>query len=115
MAFEIVMPRLGWNMESGALAAWRKQDGDPVQAGEILFEVESDKAIQEVEALESGILRIPPGSPALHEIVPVGALLAYLLRPGEPLPFAAAPGAQKLQKDSPPSQAALSSSPPYQG
>ena len=64
MAFEVTMPRLGWNMEEGALATWRKQDGDSVESGEILFEVESDKAVQEVEALESGILRIPPDSPA---------------------------------------------------
>jgi pyruvate dehydrogenase E2 component (dihydrolipoamide acetyltransferase) len=86
MAFEVVMPRLGWNMEEGALAGWRKQDGDQVTAGEILFEVESDKAIQEVEALESGILRIPADSPAKGKVVPVGTLLAYLLKAGEAIP-----------------------------
>ena len=50
MAYEVVMPRLGWNMESGSLAEWLKRDGERVEAGEILFTVESDKAIQEVEA-----------------------------------------------------------------
>ena len=80
--YEVVMPRLGWNMEMGALAGWRKNNGDPVKAGEILFEVESDKAVQEVEALDSGTLRIPPDSPELHEVVPVGTLLAYLDKPG---------------------------------
>jgi pyruvate dehydrogenase E2 component (dihydrolipoamide acetyltransferase) len=89
MAFEVVMPRLGWNMESGSLAEWLKADGEHVEAGELLFSVESDKAIQEVEALESGILRIPPGSPAPGQEVPVGALLAYLVAPGEEMPSSA--------------------------
>ncbi len=86
MAFEIVMPRLGWTMESGSVAEWHKQDGDFVQAGDILFSVEAEKALQEVEAFESGILRIPPNSPALGETVPVGTLLGYLVAPGEPTP-----------------------------
>jgi len=86
MAFEVVMPRLGWNMEQGAVVGWRKKDGDSVTAGEILFEVESDKAVQEVEALESGLLRIPPQSPPLGTQVPVGTLLAWLVKPGEDMP-----------------------------
>ena len=89
MAIEVVMPRLGWNMEVGALAGWRKKDGDAVEAGEILFEVESDKAVQEVEAFDSGILRLPPDSPPPGKQVPVGTLLAYLVGPGEPVPFEA--------------------------
>jgi pyruvate dehydrogenase E2 component (dihydrolipoamide acetyltransferase) len=89
MAFEVFMPRLGWNMETGSLAEWIKKDGDYVEAGEILFTVESDKAIQEVEALESGILRILPDSPPPGKEVPVGTLLAYLLKQGEPVPFEA--------------------------
>ena len=91
MPFEVVMPRLGWNMEKGILVQWHKRDGEFVQAGEILFTVEADKANQEVEALESGVLRIPPGSPALGSEAPVGTLLAYLLQPGEAEPGKAAP------------------------
>ena len=87
MPFEVVMPRLGWNMETGALAEWRKRDGEYVEAGEILFAVESDKAIQEVEALESGILRIPADSPQPGLQVPVGTLLAYLVKSGESVPL----------------------------
>lgn len=86
MAFEIVMPRLGWTMESGSLAEWHKQDGTFVQVGDILFSVEAEKAVQEVEAFESGILRIPPDSPAPGTQVPVGTLLGYLVAPGEPTP-----------------------------
>ncbi len=90
MAFEVVLPRLGWSMETGKLGEWLKKDGERVQAGDALFTVEGDKAVQEVEALESGILRIPPNSPPPGKELPVGARLAYLLADGEPLPFAPA-------------------------
>jgi pyruvate dehydrogenase E2 component (dihydrolipoamide acetyltransferase) len=86
MPYEVVMPRLGWNMEKGSLGGWLKQDGDPVEMGEIIFTVEGDKATQEVEALESGILCIPQDSPPPNVEVPVGTLLAYILQPGESLP-----------------------------
>jgi pyruvate dehydrogenase E2 component (dihydrolipoamide acetyltransferase) len=86
MAFEVVLPRLGWNMEEGTLTGWRKKDGETVRVGEILFEVESDKAVQEVEALESGVLRIPADSPAPGTTIPVGTVIAYLVQPGEQMP-----------------------------
>jgi pyruvate dehydrogenase E2 component (dihydrolipoyllysine-residue acetyltransferase) len=91
MAFEVVLPRLGWNMEEGTLTGWRKHDGDSVKAGEVLFEVESDKAVQEVEALESGVLRIPDDSPAPGTTVTVGTVIAYLVQPGEQMPSKSAP------------------------
>lgn len=83
MSFEVVMPRLGWSMEKGTLVKWLKQDGEDVQAGEALFVVEADKASQEVEALESGVLRIPASSPPPGSEMPVGTLLGYILQPGE--------------------------------
>ena len=86
MPFEVVLPRLGWNMEVGSLGGWLKQDGDHVEMGEIIFTVEGDKATQEVEALESGILRIPGDSPPPGLELPVGTLLAYILQPDESLP-----------------------------
>jgi pyruvate dehydrogenase E2 component (dihydrolipoamide acetyltransferase) len=87
MATEIVMPRLGWTMEEGVLVEWLKKDGDTVHVGDQLFSVESDKALNEVEAFEEGILRIPPDSPAIGTTIPVGGLLAYLVQPGEAIPF----------------------------
>jgi pyruvate dehydrogenase E2 component (dihydrolipoamide acetyltransferase) len=87
MAVEIVMPRFGWTMEEGLLAEWTKHDGEAVTAGEVLFTVESDKALNEVESFESGVLRIPPGSPPPGSVVKVGALLAYIVQPGEAAPF----------------------------
>ena len=86
MAIEIVMPRLGWTMEEGVLVEWLKQDGDSVSVGDMIFTVESDKALNEVEAFEEGILRIPPNSPSPGTTVAVGGLLAYLVQPGEAIP-----------------------------
>ena len=91
MAIELVMPRLGWTMEEGTLVEWLKQDGDQIEVGDMVFAVESDKALNEVEALDAGILRIPPNSPAPGSVLKVGTLLAYLLEPGEEMPTAAAP------------------------
>lgn len=86
MASEVVMPRLGWTMEVGRVVEWLKGDGEAVEAGEFLFSVESDKAITEVEALDSGILRIPP-DPQVGIELPVGAVLAYIAVPGEEVVF----------------------------
>ncbi len=88
MVNEVVMPRLGWTMEAGTIVQWLKQDGESVQAGESLLEVEGDKAITEVEALDSGILRISPDAPQIGVEVPVGTVLAYLVPAGAQVPFA---------------------------
>lgn len=87
MAIEIVMPRLGWTMEEGTLVEWIKHDGDAVQPGDIMFTVESDKTLNEVESFEEGIFRIPPDSDVLGKTFPVGTLLAYIVKPGEAPPF----------------------------
>jgi pyruvate dehydrogenase E2 component (dihydrolipoamide acetyltransferase) len=87
MAIEVLVPRLGWTMEEGVFVRWLKNDGESVQQGDLLFELEGDKALTEVESMDAGILRIPPDSPALGSTVPVGALLAYIVAPGEHAPF----------------------------
>lgn len=89
MAFEIVVPRLGWSMDEGTFAEWLKQDGDTVDAGDMLFVLESEKAAQEVESFDSGILRILPGAPEPGDRVEVGQLLGYLCAPDESIPVAA--------------------------
>ena len=58
MAIPITIPRLGWNMEEGIFLGWLKQDGDTVRAGEMLFRLESEKAAEENECHDAGILRI---------------------------------------------------------
>jgi pyruvate dehydrogenase E2 component (dihydrolipoamide acetyltransferase) len=88
MAIEIKVPRLGWSMEEGTFVEWLKRDGQTVRAGEPLFAIEGDKAIQEVEAIGSGILRIAPDAPENGEIVKVGTTLAFLTEADEAAPFA---------------------------
>ena len=81
MPVEIVMPKLGLTMTEGLIVEWRKKEGDPVTKGDILFVLETEKVTYEVEAPEDGTI----GKILVkeQETVPVGALVAYLLRPGE--------------------------------
>jgi nucleoside-diphosphate-sugar epimerase len=83
MPIEIIVPRLGWSMEEGAFVAWLKQDGELVQAGDLLFSIEGDKAIQEIESIDSGVLRIAPHAPQPGGTVRVGDVLGHLVLPGE--------------------------------
>jgi pyruvate dehydrogenase E2 component (dihydrolipoamide acetyltransferase) len=83
MPIEITIPRLGWSMEEGIFVGWHKQNGDAVRPGDVLFSLEGDKAIQEVECLDSGILRIPPTAPAPGAMVRVGAVIGFIDRSGE--------------------------------
>jgi pyruvate dehydrogenase E2 component (dihydrolipoamide acetyltransferase) len=83
MAFEITLPRLGWDMEEGVLSSWLKKEDDYVNAGDLLFAVEGDKAIQEIEALDSGYLKFIPGGPQLGDKLPVGTLIGYLVDESE--------------------------------
>ncbi|MCH2125667.1 MAG: 2-oxo acid dehydrogenase subunit E2 [Pirellulaceae bacterium] len=87
MAYDIVVPRLGWSMDEGTFAEWLKQDGDQVNAGDMLFILEGEKAAQEIESFDSGILRIPPQGPQPGDTVAVGQLLGYLVEEGEEPPF----------------------------
>src|SRR5262245_4392006 len=89
MPHEIVIPRLGWSMEEGTFVRWLKDDGDSVRAGEALFELEGDKAIQEIEAIDSGTLRIAADAPPPGATVLVGALIGHLLADGEEIPVTA--------------------------
>ena len=83
MPLPITVPRLGWSMDEGTFVGWLKKDGEAVKTGEPLFTLEGDKASQEVEATESGILRIPPEAPKAGATVTVGAVLGYLLGEAE--------------------------------
>ena len=63
MAIAITIPRLGWNMEQGVFVGWLKQDGETIRAGDPLFTLEGEKATQDIEASDPGILRIPATTP----------------------------------------------------
>jgi pyruvate dehydrogenase E2 component (dihydrolipoamide acetyltransferase) len=78
---KVVMPKLSEQMETGKIIKWLKQEGDRVQSGDILAEVETDKADVEMEAFGSGLLRkilVPAGNAA-----PVGTLIGVIAEPGE--------------------------------
>ncbi|WZP00206.1 dihydrolipoamide acetyltransferase family protein [Isosphaeraceae bacterium EP7] len=96
MPTAITVPRLGWNMEEGVFAGWLKRDGDPVREGEPLFSLEGDKSTQDVESIDPGTLNIPPDAPAVGDKVLVGAILGYLLTPGEAAP-AASPASRPVR------------------
>jgi pyruvate dehydrogenase E2 component (dihydrolipoamide acetyltransferase) len=86
MAFEITIPRLGWSMEEGTFVRWLKQDGDVVLPGDALFELEGEKAAQDIEAVDGGILRIPSTSPKPGTVVAVGAVIGFLVAENEAVP-----------------------------
>ncbi|HEY9213102.1 MAG TPA: biotin/lipoyl-containing protein, partial [Ancylobacter sp.] len=105
MSIEILMPALSPTMEKGNLAKWLKKEGDKVAPGDVIAEIETDKATMEVEAIDEGTLAkilVPEGT----QDVPVNQLIAVLAVAGEdvkavaaaggaaPTPKAAAPAAE---------------------
>jgi pyruvate dehydrogenase E2 component (dihydrolipoamide acetyltransferase) len=79
---EIIMPRLSDTMEEGTIVAWRKQPGDQVERGDVLAEIETDKATMDLEAFDEGLLdRIEVEA---RQTVPIGTVIARLRSPGEP-------------------------------
>jgi pyruvate dehydrogenase E2 component (dihydrolipoamide acetyltransferase) len=81
MAFSVVMPALEMAQETGKLIAWRKKEGEPVIKGEPLLEIETDKAVLEVEAPADGILAGIKASAGAD--IPVGQTIAWIVAPGE--------------------------------
>jgi pyruvate dehydrogenase E2 component (dihydrolipoamide acetyltransferase) len=85
MAFSVVMPALEMAQETGKLIAWRKKEGDRVTKGEPLLEIETDKAVVEVEAPADGILAGIKASEGSD--IPVGQTIAWIVAPGETPPI----------------------------
>jgi len=88
MAISVVMPALEMAQDSGKLVSWLKQEGESVRKGELLLEVETDKAVVEVEAAADGILAGITAKPG--DVVHVGHTIAWLVKPGESVPAAVA-------------------------
>jgi len=91
MAQEIIIPRLGWSMEEGTFVAWLKSEGDFVKRGDALFELEGEKATQEIEAVDEGVLRIPLTGPKPGSVHKVGAIIGYLVGANDSIPALANP------------------------
>jgi pyruvate dehydrogenase E2 component (dihydrolipoamide acetyltransferase) len=109
MASQVIMPKMSETMEEGVVVKWLKREGEPVQAGEALAEIETDKAVLELEAQTPGVLRkilVQEDSK-----VPVGQLIAVIGTAGEDIaPLVSGPA---VSSDTPaPVQAAASFSPP---
>lgn len=84
MAIEVTMPQMGADMTEGTLLKWVKQVGDSVQRGEVIAEIETDKATIELEAYESGtLIRLVAQE---GDVVPVGDVIALLGEPSEAAP-----------------------------
>jgi pyruvate dehydrogenase E2 component (dihydrolipoamide acetyltransferase) len=84
MAFSVVMPALEMAQETGKLLAWRKKEGDQVRKGEPLLEIETDKAVVELEAPADGILAGIKAEAGAD--IPVGQTIAWIVAPGESVP-----------------------------
>src|SRR3954467_4228576 len=100
VASEVKLPRLGQGMEAGTIVKWLKSEGDPVEKGDPLYELDTDKVTQEVEAEASGVLlriAIAEGE------VPVGQTIAFIGEEGEQAPEPAsdngASAAQTVDED----------------
>ena len=84
MAISVVMPALEMAQETGKLLAWRKKEGERTVKGEPLLEIETDKAVVEVEATADGILAGIKSREG--DVVPVGAVIAWIVQAGEAVP-----------------------------
>ena len=91
MATEVKLPRLGQGMEAGTIVKWLKAEGEPVKKGEPLYELDTDKVTQEVEAEAEGVLlkiAVQQGE------VPVGRTIALIGKAGEEVALSEAPAAE---------------------
>lgn len=92
---EVIMPKMGDGMEEGTLVEWLKQDGDQVKSGEVIGNIQTDKATLEMEAPGTGTLTgmlLQAG-----QTVPVGTPIAAILKAGESLPAGWGEGAKPAQ------------------
>src|SRR2546428_9201346 len=102
MATNILMPALSPTMEQGRLAKWLKKEGDAVRSGDVLAEIETDKATMEVESVDDGTLAkilVPGGT----DNVAVNTPIAVIAEKGEALvPPAPASVAERVARAAPP-------------
>ncbi len=108
MATEIILPKLGQTMESAAIVRWLVAEGDQVEKGQPILEIETDKAVLEVESLARGtMLKIIAQPGETHEVLDV---LGYIGEPGESIPEA--PPKRKVEKpEEKPAKPALTKAP----
>src|SRR5215470_15445303 len=109
MATSVVMPALEMAQETGKIVSWLKKEGEAISKGEPLLEVETDKAVVEVEATADGVLAGVKSREG--DVVPVGVTIAWIVAPGEEPPAdtsSSAPSARKITEPVPTPQPASS-------
>ena len=104
MAFSVVMPALEMAQETGKLVAWRKAEGERVAKGEPLLEIETDKAVLEVESPADGVLAGVKAQAG--DVVPVGKTIAWIVRPGEVPPSEVVSSGSQIHSVAAPANAA---------
>jgi pyruvate dehydrogenase E2 component (dihydrolipoamide acetyltransferase) len=110
MPINILMPALSPTMEKGNLAKWLKKEGDKVKSGDVIAEIETDKATMEVEAVDEGTIAkilVPEGT----QDVAVNDVIAVLAGDGEDVKAAGAAAASAPPKSAPPAQAPAAAKP----
>jgi pyruvate dehydrogenase E2 component (dihydrolipoyllysine-residue acetyltransferase) len=104
MAHSIVMPALEMAQETGKLLSWRKKEGDAIAKGEPLLDVETDKAVVEIESPADGLLAGVKAQAG--DVIPVGQTIAWIVNPGEKPPEEEVASASGRRMDSKPAPAA---------
>ena len=110
MISKVVLAKLSPTMEEGTIVKWNKKEGDPVKQGDVLAEIETDKANMEMEALGSGVLRkilVPAGGKA-----PVGSLIGVIADANEDISKALAAASTPARPAAPPAAAPQPAAPP---
>jgi len=112
MPTEIILPKLGQTMEEGVIVEWLKKEGDPVARGDVLFQVESDKAVLEVESKTKGVLLKILVDKGVK--VPVLTVVGLIGEPGEEIPSSTGGAAAQPTEApaSPPAEPALATAQP---
>jgi pyruvate dehydrogenase E2 component (dihydrolipoamide acetyltransferase) len=111
MPIKILMPALSPTMTKGTLAKWHKKEGDAILAGDLMLEIETDKATMEVEAVDEGVLGKIIVLDGTHDVA-VNAIIGFILEEGETvdsidISTVTIPGAKKEEKLATPIQAVL--------
>ena len=113
MAITVLMPRMGYDMQEARVVQWLKAEGDHVNMGEDIAEIETDKAIVPMPSVGTGTLLRQMA--AEGDVVPVGQILAVIGQPGEEIPpellVSAAPAAAAAPEPAPPSPATTNATP----
>src|SRR6187200_247721 len=109
MPVSVVMPALEMAQETGKLVSWKKKEGEQVKKGEMLLEVETDKAVVEIEAGGDGVLSGVTAK--VGDVVPVGQTIAWLLKPGEAVPVGGAQAQSGRKMESAPAATAAAAAP----